>query len=60
LALVHTGDVISVDIPARRIDLQVPAEELSRRKAAWSPRPPQFERGYGWMFAKHIQQANEG
>jgi dihydroxy-acid dehydratase len=60
LALVRTGDVISVDIPARRIDLQVPAEELARRKAAWSPRPPQFERGYGWMFARHIQQANEG
>jgi dihydroxy-acid dehydratase len=60
LSLVRTGDVISVDVPARRIDLQVPAEELSRRKAAWSARPPQFERGYGWMFAQHIQQANEG
>jgi dihydroxy-acid dehydratase len=60
LALVRTGDIISVDIPARRIDLQVSAEELGRRKAAWSPPPRRYERGYGWMFAQHIQQANEG
>jgi dihydroxy-acid dehydratase len=60
LALVRTGDIIAVDIPARRIDLQVSAEELNRRKAAWSPPAPRYERGYGWMFAQHIQQANEG
>ncbi|HEV8392112.1 MAG TPA: L-arabinonate dehydratase, partial [Dongiaceae bacterium] len=60
LALVRTGDVISIDIPARSINLDVPAEELARRKAAWSPPPPRYERGYGWMFARHIQQANEG
>ena len=60
LALVRTGDIIAIDVPARRIDLQVAADELSRRKAAWSPPPLRFERGYGWMFAQHIQQANEG
>jgi dihydroxyacid dehydratase/phosphogluconate dehydratase len=60
LALVRNGDIISVDIPARSIDLQVPADELARRKAAWSPPAARFERGYGWMFARHIQQANDG
>ncbi|WP_119300295.1 L-arabinonate dehydratase [Dongia deserti] len=60
LALARTGDIISVDVPQRRIDLQITAEELARRKAAWSAPPARYERGYGWMFAQHIQQANEG
>ncbi|MCR8959907.1 L-arabinonate dehydratase [Variovorax sp. S2] len=60
LALVKTGDRISVDVPARRIHLEVSDEELARRKAAWTPPPPRYERGYGWMFGRHILQANEG
>lgn len=60
LALVKTGDRICVDVPARRIHLEVSDEELARRKAAWTPPPPRYERGYGWMFGRHILQANEG
>jgi dihydroxy-acid dehydratase len=60
LALVHTGDRISVDVPARRIHLDVGDDELARRKAAWSPPPARYQRGYGWMFSRHILQANEG
>ncbi|MEJ1164905.1 L-arabinonate dehydratase [Variovorax sp. CCNWLW186] len=60
LALVKTGDRISVDVPARRIHLEVSDEELARRKAEWTPPPPRYERGYGWMFGRHILQANEG
>jgi len=60
LALVRTGDRVSVDVPARRIHLEVSDEELARRKAAWTPPPPRYERGYGWMFGRHILQANEG
>jgi dihydroxyacid dehydratase/phosphogluconate dehydratase len=60
LALVRTGDIISVDVAARSIRLEVPDEELVQRRAAWTPPPPRFQRGYGWMFAKHIRQANEG
>ena len=60
LALVRTGDLISVDVAARRIHLEVSDEELAARHAAWTPPPPRFERGYGWMFSRHILQADEG
>ncbi|MDP1647496.1 MAG: L-arabinonate dehydratase [Rubrivivax sp.] len=60
LALVRTGDRISVDVPARRIHLEVSDDELGRRRAAWTPPPPRYERGYGWAFSRHILQADEG
>ncbi|MFM1988975.1 MAG: hypothetical protein RJA99_1932 [Pseudomonadota bacterium] len=60
LALVRTGDLISVDVPARRIHLEVSDDELAARRAAWTPPPRRFERGYGWMFSKHILQADQG
>ena len=60
LALVKTGDLITVDVPARRIHLEVSDSELERRRAAWVPPPPRFERGYGWMFSRHILQADQG
>ncbi|SDC63260.1 dihydroxyacid dehydratase [Cupriavidus sp. YR651] len=59
-ALVQTGDRISVDIERRSIQLEVSDEELARRRAAWTPLPPRYARGYGWMFSKHIRQANDG
>ena len=60
LALVRNGDRITLDVAARTINLDVPEEELARRRAAWQPPAPRFERGYGWMFARHIKQANDG
>ena len=60
LAFVHTGDEIEVDAEARRIHLHVPDEELARRRAAWTPPPPHYPRGYGAMYAAHIGQADEG
>jgi dihydroxyacid dehydratase/phosphogluconate dehydratase len=60
LALVRNGDMISVDILARSISLDVPDHELDRRRAAWTKPEPRFERGYGWMFSRHIRQAHEG
>jgi len=60
LALVKTGDTITVDVPARTIHLNVSDEELTRRRAAWQPLPRRYERGYGWMFGQHILQADQG
>lgn len=60
LALVRTGDVITVDVPARTISLEVSDEELAARRAAMPPTVPRYERGYGWMFSRHIGQADEG
>ena len=60
LALVRTGDMISLDVDKRTIDMNVSDEELARRRAAWKKPEPRYERGYGWMFTRHIKQANEG
>ncbi|MGJ5077372.1 L-arabinonate dehydratase [Bradyrhizobium oligotrophicum] len=60
LALVRNGDLITLDVAARTINLDVPEDELARRRAEWQPPTPRFERGYGWMFARHIRQANDG
>ncbi len=60
LALVKTGDRITVDVPARTIHLEISDEEFTARRAAWTPPPARYERGYGWMFGRHIKQANEG
>jgi dihydroxy-acid dehydratase len=60
LAFVQTGDEIEIDVDARRIHLAVSEEELSRRRAAWTPPPPRYRRGYGAMFSEHIGQADEG
>ena len=60
LALVRNGDLISVDVPARRIHLEVSDAVLAQRRAAWVAPPPRYERGYGWMFSRHILQANQG
>jgi dihydroxy-acid dehydratase len=60
LAFVKTGDLITVDVPARKIHLELSDEEIEQRRAAWSPPARRFERGYGWMFSQHIQQADSG
>ncbi len=59
-AFVQTGDEIEVDVAARSIHLHVGDEEFARRRAAWTPSPPHYERGYGAMFSQHIGQADEG
>ncbi len=60
LALVRDGDVIELDVPARKLTLRVDDEALARRKAAWRPPAPRYARGYGRVFAQHVTQANEG
>ena len=60
LALVRTGDVIALDVFARSLRLEVSDEELARRRAALTPSAPRYERGYGWMFSRHVTQADQG
>jgi dihydroxy-acid dehydratase len=60
LALLRTGDRITVDVPARRIQLEVSDAELAARRAAWQPPPRRYERGYGWLFGQHVLQADQG
>ncbi len=60
LALLRTGDRVRVDVANRSIDMLVDDAELARRRAAWTPPPPRAGRGYGWLFARHIAQADQG
>lgn len=62
LALVASGDMIRLDVPARRIELLVDEAELSRRRAALpaSERPAWAERGYARLFHDSVTQADEG
>ena len=56
----RNGDRITLDVAARTINLDVPEAELAKRRAEWKQPETRFERGYGWMFTRHIKQANEG
>ncbi|NND92604.1 MAG: dihydroxy-acid dehydratase [Granulosicoccus sp.] len=60
LALVENGDIIELDIPQRRLHLKVSDEELQHRRAHWQPPAPRYQRGYGFIFARHIEQADKG
>ena len=60
LALVRNGDVITLDVAARSIRLEVSDAEMAARRAALTPPPPRYERGYGWMFNRHVTQADKG
>ncbi|PZP53849.1 MAG: dihydroxy-acid dehydratase [Agrobacterium fabrum] len=60
LALLKTGDIVRLDLPQRRLDMLVSEEEIARRRAAWQAPAPRYERGYGYLFSKHVTQADEG
>ena len=60
LALIRTGDIIELDIPARSLSVRLTDEELAARRAEWTPPAPRYERGYGQMFAQHVEQADKG
>ncbi|WP_223479405.1 L-arabinonate dehydratase [Oricola indica] len=60
LALVRTGDTISVDTRAGRLDMEVDTDELDRRRAGWVRPDRKFGRGYGWIYSDHVLQADQG
>ena len=60
LALLRTGDTVTLDVDRRSIRMEVSDAELAARRAAWVPPAPRYGRGYGHMFSHHIQQADQG
>jgi dihydroxy-acid dehydratase len=60
LALVRTGDLISLDVAQRRLQLLVSGEELARRRAAWTAPVQPFQRGFTRLYQAHVTQAHEG
>jgi dihydroxy-acid dehydratase len=60
LALVQDGDWIELDVPNRTLTLDVPEEELARRRAAWTPPTGTYQRGWGRLYVDNVLQANTG
>jgi dihydroxy-acid dehydratase len=60
LAVVRTGDMIELDVAARRLHLDIPDAELAARLAAWTPTIPVPEGGYAKLFHQHVEQAHTG
>jgi dihydroxy-acid dehydratase len=60
LAAVRDGDVIELNVEARRLTLDITDDELARRLASIVPPPPAFSRGYGRLYLDHVTQANLG
>ncbi|MBW9059533.1 L-arabinonate dehydratase [Agrobacterium sp. CMT1] len=60
LALLKTGDIVRLDLPQRRLDMLVSEEEIAQRRSAWQAPAPRYERGYGYLFSKHVTQADQG
>jgi dihydroxy-acid dehydratase len=60
LALLRTGDIVELDLQARRIDMRVDEAELARRRATWTAPPQPFTRGWTRLYQQHVTQAHEG
>lgn len=60
LAIVQTGDLITLDVATRRLHLHLSDEEIAARLSSWKPAPPHYTRGYGKLFLDHVTQAHLG
>jgi dihydroxy-acid dehydratase len=60
LAVVETGDQITLSIAGRTLHLHITEEELHRRAALRQPAVPHYTRGYGKLFLDHVTQAHLG
>jgi dihydroxy-acid dehydratase len=60
LALVRSGDLITLDVAGRSLHLHVDDAELERRRAAWTPPTPPLDSGYWKLYIDHVLQADEG
>ena len=60
IALVHEGDPVEIDVPSRRLSVDVPAAELARRRAGWTAPAPRYPRGVMAKYAATVSSAAEG
>jgi len=60
LALVKDGDMIVLDVPARKLHIEVGDEELAKRRAQWKAPKPPMESGYQKLYVDHVLQADKG
>jgi dihydroxy-acid dehydratase len=60
IAAVREGDLIEIDIPARRLNLRVSDDEIARRMSEWKPRPPAVSGGFLNLYSRIVEQANRG
>ena len=60
VALIEEGDIIKIDIPGLKLELNVPEEELEKRKKAWEPRQPRITTGYLARYASMVTSGNRG
>jgi L-arabonate dehydrase len=60
LGLVREGDIIEIDVAARRLNLEVTEDELDARRSAWKPDLPPVNGGYQALYVEHVMQASEG
>lgn len=60
LAVVRDGDMIELDVPNRRLHLDISDEELAARLAEWKPAHEQPESGYAWLHQQHVEGADTG
>jgi dihydroxy-acid dehydratase len=60
LAFVRDGDLIELDVAARKLELLVDEGEVSRRRESWKPSARPYERGFGALYAAHVTQADKG
>jgi len=60
LAAVQSGDEVELDVASRQLTLHVPDHEIALRLESRKETPAHYDRGYGWMFLRHVNQADEG
>jgi len=60
MAVVRDGDPIVIDLPRRRLDLDVPAEEIKRRLAGWKAPEPRYKTGALAKYARLVSSASLG
>ncbi|MBS7634937.1 dihydroxy-acid dehydratase [Candidatus Bathyarchaeota archaeon] len=60
IAALRDGDIISIDIPGRRLNVELSDEEIRKRLSEWSPKPPKVFKGYLRRYWYFVQSADRG